>query len=129
MGKKRILIVDDEETIRILLAETLKPLGCEIETARNGEEAIRQIRKTCYDLIITDYTMPNMDGLELTRKINKINPAIPILVFSGAGPNEELLKSGALACIKKPLNIPEIQMISQVILSDALCPLPVTETA
>lgn len=120
MKKKRILIVDDEETIRILLLEIFKSLGYETETVENGEEAIRQLAGKTYDLLITDYTMPKMDGLELTRRIKIINPSIPVLVFTSYGPESELLKSGALACIKKPLNISELKVISQNILDG--CP-------
>lgn len=116
MEKKRILIVDDEEMIRTLLLQAFKFFGYEIETAENGIEAIKQITMKTYDLIITDYMMPKMDGLELIQRIKMINPSIPVLVVTSDGPECELLKSGALACIKKPFNISELQKISQDIL-------------
>ena len=116
MGGKRVLIVDDEEMIRTLLFEIFKFFNYEVETVENGVEAIKQIGEKTYDLIITDYMMPKMDGLELTRRIKMINPSIPVLVVTCNGPENELLKSGALACIKKPFNISKLQRISQNIL-------------
>jgi CheY-like chemotaxis protein len=69
MEKKRILIADDEEAIRILLAVALKIYDYELDIVENGLEAINNIYKRSYDLIITDYMMPEMDGLELTKRI------------------------------------------------------------
>ena len=69
MGMKRILIADDEEVMRILLPDALQAYDYEIDVVENGVEAISQIDKKLYDLIITDYMMPEMDGLELTRWI------------------------------------------------------------
>jgi CheY-like chemotaxis protein len=114
--KKRILIVDDEELVRKLLFDIFERFSCEVETAANGVEAIEQIAVKSYDLIVTDYMMPKMDGLELTRKIKTISPSLPILIITGNGPEQELLKNGAAACIKKPFSISEIKRISQNIL-------------
>ena len=116
MRKKRILIVDDEEIIRTLLFEAFKFFDYEIESVENGVEAVKQIAAKTYDLIITDYLMPKMDGLELIRRIKMENPSIPVIVITSIGPERELLKSGALACIKKPFKISELQRISQNIL-------------
>ena len=117
MEKKRILIADDEEIVRNLLAETLKPYGYEIDIVENGVEAMSHIDKKSYDLIITDYMMPKMDGLELTRRIRSKYPSTPILVVTGTGPVDDLLKSGAMACIMKPFKIFELQNMVKIILN------------
>jgi len=117
MEKKRILIADDEEIVRNLLAETLKPYGYEIDVVENGVEAMSHIDKKSYDLVITDYMMPKMDGLELTRKIKAKYPSTPILVITGKGPVHDLLKSGAAACIMKPFKISELQNMVETILN------------
>jgi CheY-like chemotaxis protein len=109
MENKRILIADDEKVLRMLMAEALKSYDYEIDVVKNGIEAISYIEKRSYDLIITDYMMPEMDGLELTRRIKAKYPSIPILVITGNGPVQDLLKSGATACIMKPFNIFELQ--------------------
>ncbi|MBW2569682.1 MAG: response regulator [Deltaproteobacteria bacterium] len=116
MAKKRILIADDEEAIRILLATALKTYDYEIDIVENGLEAINNIYKRSYDLIITDYMMPEMDGLELTKRIRSEYPSIPILIVTGNGPEHDLLKSGATACITKPFSILEIQNTIKIML-------------
>ena len=116
MDRKRILIVDDDESVRSLLARALKIWGYEIDTVRNGVEAITQVEKRSYDLVITDYMMPKMDGLELTRRIKAEHPSIPILLVTSNGPVYDLLKNGAAACIIKPFSIFELQNTVKTIL-------------
>jgi len=117
MEKKRILIVDDEEVVRTLLAEALKPHDYKIDVVEDGVEAIRYIGRSSYDLVITDYMMPKMDGLELTRQIRSKYPSTPILIVTGNGPVHELLKSGATAYLTKPFNIFELQNMVKIILN------------
>jgi len=117
MEKKRILIADDEKAVRILMDRALKNHDYEIDVVENGVEAITHINKKSYDLVITDYMMPKMDGLELTRRIRSEYPSIPILIVTGDGPVDELLKSGATACIAKPFNIFELQNMVKIILN------------
>jgi len=117
MEKKRILIVDDEKAVRILLVEVLKLHDYKIDVVENGVEAISHIDRRSYDLIITDYMMPKMDGLELTRRIRSKYPSTPILVVTGNGPIHDLLKSGATACIMKPFNILELRNMVKIILN------------
>lgn len=117
MEKKKILIADDEKALRILLVEALKPYDYHIDVVENGAEAISHIHRKSYDLIITDYMMPKMDGLELTRKVRSQYPSIPILIVTGDRPVYDLLKSGATACISKPFNILELQNMVKVMLN------------
>jgi len=116
MEKKRILIADDEEIVRILLAEALKFYGYEIDVVENGVEAMSHIEKKSYDLVITDYVMPKMDGLELTRRIKAKYPHIPILIITGIAPVRDFLKYGATACIMKPFKIFELHNMVKIIL-------------
>ena len=117
MEKKRILIVDDEKQIINLLVASLENFNCKIHFAANGVEAYNQIKLKPFDLIITDYNMPKMNGLELTRKIKSIKPSLPILVVTGDGPVDDLLKSGAEACISKPFPVRKLQLLVQFILN------------
>ena len=110
MGKKRILIADDEEIVRTLLAEALQFYGYEIDVVEDGVEAMSHIEQKSYDLVITDYVMPKMDGLELTRRIKAKYPHTPILIITGK-PVHDILKYGATACIMKPFKIFELQNI------------------
>jgi CheY-like chemotaxis protein len=116
MEKKRILIVDDERSMRQLVAEVLGSQNYNITMADNGVEAIQQIDKAVYDLIITDYMMPEMDGLELTCKIKARYPLMPVLVVTGEAPVQDLLENGAAACIMKPFDIFELRSSVKTIL-------------
>lgn len=120
MEKKRILIVDDEKSVRHLVAEVLGTQDYEITMANNGVEAIKQIEKEFYDLIITDYTMPQMDGLELICWIKAKYPFMPILVVTGKGPVQDLLNNGAAACIMKPFDIFELRCQVKTILNQGI---------
>jgi len=117
MEKKRILIVDDEKPMRLLLTRVLRPEGYEITVVKNGVEAINRIEKEFYDLIITDYLMPRMDGLELTNRVKDRYPFLPILVITGEAPVQDLLKNGASACIMKPFKILELRCLVKSMLN------------
>ncbi len=82
MNKKRILIVDDKESIRNLLSILLKREGYNFEVAKDGKDALTAIEASAenFDLIISDVDMPEMDGIEMARNISK---NIPIIFISG----------------------------------------------
>ncbi len=82
MDKKRILVVDDEENIRILYSEELQDEGYDVITASNAEEADIKIRESNPDLITLDIRMPGMDGIELLRKLRERDKNIPIVMCS-----------------------------------------------
>lgn len=109
MKKKRILIVDDEKAMRATMAVALKSVEYEIDVAENGIQAIGYLDKISYDLIITDYSMPEMDGLELTRIITSKYPTIPILMVTGAEFVRDLLKGKNTMFFPKPFNVCELQ--------------------
>ncbi len=109
MKKRRILVADDERHLRKLLAEVLRLLNYDVDTVEDGLGALEEIHKRSYDLIITDYMMPGMNGLELTKKIKARYPSIPVLVITGNGPVATLLKSGASKCLRKPFDLFELK--------------------
>src|SRR2546423_15600662 len=77
----RILIVDDDPNLLVLLADQLRADGFEIQTARDGDEALRRLRTGWPDLLVIDMMMPRMDGLSLAREI-KGRAGLPFLVLS-----------------------------------------------
>lgn len=75
--KRRILVVDDEPTLRMLLSDVLSEAGYAVDTAENGIDALEQLKKAAkYDLIITDISMPGMGGISLCRKAQQDFPAL-----------------------------------------------------
>ena len=82
-----ILLVDDDEQLRTMLSEVLKRAGHEVQTACDGDEAIKMFRSNPTDLVITDLIMPNKEGLETIREIRQGFPAVRIIAMSGGGRN------------------------------------------
>ena len=108
MEKKRILVVDDNDLFRESIVETLRRLGCEIESARDGYEAIEQFSASCFDLVVSDMKMPGMSGIELLDKVKQINPEVPFLIITAYGAIEtavEAMKKGAFDFIQKTDNL------------------------
>src|SRR6188472_1431236 len=111
MNAPRILLVDDDPNLLVLLAEQLKADGSEISTARDGDEALRRLRTSWPDLLIIDMMMPRMDGLSLAREI-KSRADLPIIVLSAidAGDSKaDLLEEVAEDYITKPYHYPELR--------------------
>lgn len=116
MEKKRILIVEDEKNIRELMARILESRHYEVDVADNGVSALSYLDKRPYDLVITDYMMPIIDGLELTIKIREKFPSTVVIIVTADGPVHDLLRNGANACIRKPFHIFEVQDMVRIIL-------------
>lgn len=85
MKDKKILIVDDEDNIRILFKEELEDEGYITDTASNGYEAIEKVKKNSYDIVVLDIKMPGMDGIETLNEIKKLKINQPVILCSAYG--------------------------------------------
>ena len=104
----RILVVDDEQHIRDILAETLREAGYTVETAANGEEAVRKLRVGAFNLILLDIRMPVHTGLDVLKLLKRKGGFPPVMVITGLASSEEMddaLKLGAAKCIRKPFHL------------------------
>lgn len=115
IGKKlNVLIVDDEVDLREILSDYLKDLNCNVESAENGEEALSLLKdkNNSFDLIISDIKMPNLNGIELFKEIQKLNINIPF-VYSTGGVNNDLsdVKNLYLEILEKPYNVDSLAKI------------------
>ena len=102
----RILVVDDEREIRDLLKRHLSYEGFEVETVAGGHEALDALRKHPARVLVTDITMPQMNGLELIDRVKDAFPHIRIVVMTGRTNEDTItscMRSGAGACVLKPL--------------------------
>jgi two-component system, response regulator, stage 0 sporulation protein F len=121
MGKKRILIVDDEETILTVLKGSLRVLGPEYDvmTVTSGDSALEWIRQQHFDVVITDYLMSGMDGLQLMEIIHSISPDTRVILMTAYGSNEleeEARRLQAYRYLSKPLEIHAFrQMVQEAI--------------
>jgi DNA-binding NtrC family response regulator len=107
----RLLIVDDEPDICENLADILCEEGYQVDVAHDGESALKLVESNAYDVALLDLKMPGMDGLELHRRIKEISSgtvAIVITAYASSDMARQILASGALQILSKPIDIPKL---------------------
>lgn len=112
----KILVVDDEQSMRDFLAIMLKKDGHEVVTAENGATAVKAIQTEIFDLVITDVRMPGIDGIGVLKTVKDISADTVVLVitaFATAETAVEAMKLGAYDYITKPFKIDEIKLVIQ----------------
>ena len=108
--KKKILLVEDEEGLRLLYGEELKGEGYEVIVARNGKEALRQLEADSPDLIILDIVMPVMDGMETLGLIMGRERKVPIVIHTSyPGYREDFMSWAADAYVAKSSDLRELK--------------------
>lgn len=115
MGQKRVLIVDDDEMVSgVLVALTRRLLpDHQIVAAKDGVAAVAELRKQPFDLILTDYDMPRMNGLDLARVARRISPGVPVVLITGSySYREDLDETGSAPLagfLAKPFSMTELR--------------------
>jgi DNA-binding NtrC family response regulator len=113
LARDRILVVDDNESIRTILAESLAYQGFRVDTAADGQRAWELVQHMpfSYDLVLTDMQMPAMNGIELLSKIMVESPWIKVIVMTGAQDPDLQVKAellGAFTVLSKPFGVDQI---------------------
>lgn len=121
---RRILIVDDEERLTVMLQAGLRKLpNCEVITATSGQEAKQLFRQQPFDLLITDYKMPDTDGITLARYIQEEYPRTAIVMITAYGSEDELRGEAGHTAIKrildKPVRLQEIRSVAMEMLTES----------
>jgi len=114
MIKGKILVVEDDEGMRIFVASALKKRGYTVSEAETGEGALEKIKEEPFDLIIMDVRLPGISGIEALDKIKEIDPQAIILIMTAYGKREmalEAIKKGAYDYFSKPFQIEEMEVI------------------
>jgi signal transduction histidine kinase/ActR/RegA family two-component response regulator len=109
--RARILVIDDEDSVRDILSRMLKTKGHKVVVAPNGEEGIERFRAETFDLVLTDLGMPKLSGWDVGKTIKGINPKTPIAMITGWGvelDREKLSESGIDLIISKPFNFDQV---------------------
>jgi len=111
MTRKKILIVDDQYGIRLLLFEVFKKDGYKTFQAANGKEALEIVRNEVPDIVLLDMKMPGMDGLEILKHIKGINNGINVIMMTAYG-------YGVITHFTKPFDIDQMRMaVKQVLIA------------
>lgn len=111
--KSRILVVDDETVVKQVVVDFLEMKGFEVVGADNGMEALEKLSEHSVDLVLTDIRMPEMDGIELLKKIKKNYPDTGVIMFTGFADIHaavDAMKLGAFDYVAKPFNFDELLM-------------------
>jgi DNA-binding response OmpR family regulator len=106
--KSRVLVVEEQEFIRHFILSVLKKMGCDVTVACDGEDGVSLFRKGSFDLVLTDLTMPSMDGWALASCIKDHSPSIRVCLMTGWGEEEirpKLKGSAVDSVLFKPLRL------------------------
>lgn len=113
---KRVLVVDDNEINQVVVCKFLQKLGCQVEVARTGCEAVEAVSRTTYDIVLMDCEMPEMNGYEATREIRRREEGavnhLPIIALTGHASDEDAQKchqAGMDKVVTKPLTLPALR--------------------
>jgi CheY-like chemotaxis protein len=110
-GGARILVIDDEDSVRKILYQMLKAKGYQVAVASNGEEGIERFKEEPFDLVFTDLGMPKMSGWDVGKALKGINPKVPIALITGWGVElnkDKMKESGIDLVVSKPFNFDQV---------------------
>jgi excisionase family DNA binding protein len=110
-ARQRVLVVDDEASIRDLLSKTLALAEYDVDTAPDGTSALDRMRQFNYDLLIADLKMPGMDGLTLIRQAKRIKADLPVIIITGFSTESSAIEAvnlGVAGYLTKPFRVPQV---------------------
>jgi excisionase family DNA binding protein len=111
VDQPRVLVVDDEASIRELLSKTLALAEYEVDTAQDGRAAIERLRLGQYDLLIADLKMPGVDGLSVIREAKRLNGSLPVIIITGFSTESSAIEAvnlGVAGYLTKPFRVPQV---------------------
>jgi two-component system nitrogen regulation response regulator GlnG len=114
MDTKKILIVDDEDSVRYSFRKLFREPGCEIMEAANGLEALSVIKKELPDLVLMDIEMPGLNGLDAIQRIKAMHPQLPVIIITAFGTSERVIgamKYGAYDYLEKPFDVGRLKEV------------------
>jgi len=125
MEKPRILYVEDDPKSRLVIRKLLENAGCEVYEAADGREGIQKALKLNPDVILMDIMLPQMNGIEVTRKLREIEetskiPIIALTAKTSARDREKILEAGCDEYMTKPIDLPRLLQILSKILKKEL---------
>jgi len=120
VNSERLLIVDDDQSMRAALYESLSSCGYEVETAENGADALVKFKEEQFAVVVTDMRMPKMSGMDVLRGIKKISPQTPVILITAYGTVNtavEAMKEGAAEFIMKPFSLDDLEFAVKNVLA------------
>jgi CheY-like chemotaxis protein len=121
VASKNILVVEDDEVSRRVITQMLKEIGHKVTTSSSGKRALALLKTHSFDLIFMDIEMPEMDGIETTRRIRKMDgpasgiPIVAVTAYALQGDREKFLRFGLDEYITKPIQLDELYQIIETV--------------
>jgi excisionase family DNA binding protein len=109
--RPRVLVVDDEASIRDLLSRTLSLAEYDVDEAPDGQVALERMRQQPYDLLVTDLKMPGLDGLSVIREAKRFNAELPVIIITGFSSESSAIDAvnlGVTGYLTKPFRVPRV---------------------
>jgi DNA-binding response OmpR family regulator len=109
-----VLIVDDEPMLADAVRGYLTRRGYDVDLAGSGEDALARMRQAARDLVVLDYSLPGMDGLEALRRLKQLSPGAEVVMLSGHGTDETAeaaIRLGAFSYLPKPIDLVELRVV------------------
>lgn len=119
--KRKILVVDDEDALRTVLSAELNSEGYDVGTAADGMEALTELRKSPYDLVLLDIKMPNMNGFEVLKVIKEQYAGTKVIMLTGFADLKNAIESkklGAEDFVSKPYDLVDLLTTIDRVMSD-----------
>ena len=110
----RVLIAEDDDSLREILEDLLTQPGRILRSVKNGEEAIRLLRETEVDLVLTDLMMPGADGIQILKEVKRLHPEGMVIIMTGYASLDsaiEAIRGGAYDYIRKPFKLDEMEIV------------------
>ncbi|HEY7055801.1 MAG TPA: response regulator [Vicinamibacterales bacterium] len=114
-SKPRVLVVDDEASIRDLLSKTLALAEYDVDLAPDGRTALERLRVIAYDLLITDLKMPGVDGLTVIREARRLKTDLPVIIITGYSTEASAIEAvnlGVSGYLTKPFRVPRVLAVA-----------------
>ena len=116
MQRAKILLGDDEATVREAYSEILRQVGHEVDTAADGDAVVERVRGVDYDIVLTDVVFPPTDGIEVLKTVKRIRPSTPVVLITGHATVDNLLRgfrAGAFDILEKPVPSEELKALAE----------------
>lgn len=110
-ARQKVLVVDDDPLMRELMADFLEAVGFEVRTAQDGRAGLNALGECHFDIILSDFRMPGMSGIEMAAVVRQTDPVIPIILITGdayALESEAVARAGITRVLPKPLKLNEL---------------------
>jgi CheY-like chemotaxis protein len=122
--RRRVLVIDDEASIRAMFRDMLQFWGHEVDIAASGNDGVTMFRERPYDLVLTDYLMPGMTGFEAANAIRDIAPGTPVIMVTGSlvGPDLDAIQRRGFVLLRKPVSIHDLKASVERVLGPSPSP-------